>query len=99
MLKSMFVAVTRISAPPQAQERIVEGFRRGGPELKRFPGFLGLELWRNDTTLEAVSRWESRAAMEAYRNSPMFGGHHSGTGAGQPGQGGETVSFDAETVV
>jgi heme-degrading monooxygenase HmoA len=92
----MFIAVTRITAPPQAQERMVEGFRRGAPELKRFPGFLGFELWRNDQTLEAVSRWESREAMQAYRDSPMFGSHHSGPGASQAGQ---VVSFDAEVVV
>ena len=96
MLKRMFVAVTRISAPRDAQERMVEGFRRGAPELKRFPGFVGFELWRNDDTLEAVSRWESREAMEAYRNSPMFGSHHAGPGAGQAGT---AVSFDAEVVV
>ena len=93
----MFIAVTRIKAPKRAQERIVEGFRRGGAELKRFPGFVGLELWTNDDSLEAVSRWESREAMEAYRASPMFGAHHGpGTTSGPPA---ETVAFDAETVV
>ncbi|HEY0584457.1 MAG TPA: antibiotic biosynthesis monooxygenase family protein [Chloroflexota bacterium] len=94
----MFIAVTRIKAPREAQERMAEGFRRGGPELKRFPGFVGFELWRNDDTLEAVSRWESREAMEAYRASPMFGAHH-GTGPSSSGITAETVSFDAETVV
>ncbi|HEX8968977.1 MAG TPA: antibiotic biosynthesis monooxygenase family protein [Chloroflexota bacterium] len=93
----MFVAVTRIKAPKQAQQRMAEGFRRGAPQLKQFPGFLGFELWLNDDTLEAVSRWDSREAMEAYRASPMFGAHHA------PGTGGdssaETVAFDAETVV
>jgi heme-degrading monooxygenase HmoA len=93
----MFIAVTRITAPSAAQERMVEGFRRGGPELKRFPGFLGFELWRNDTTLEAVSRWESREAMEAYRASPMFGAHH-GPDTGSGGSA-EVVTFDAEVVV
>jgi heme-degrading monooxygenase HmoA len=93
----MFIAVTRIKAPPAAQERMVEGFRRGGPALKRFSGFLGLELWRNEDSLEAVSRWESRASMEAYRASPSFTAHH-GPGSGSGGSA-ETVSFDAETVV
>ncbi|MBV9168607.1 MAG: antibiotic biosynthesis monooxygenase [Chloroflexi bacterium] len=90
------MAVTRITAPREAQERMVEGFRRGGPELKRFPGFLGFELWRNDSTLEAVSRWESREAMEAYRSSPMFGSHHGAPGATSTGT---AVTFDAEVVV
>jgi heme-degrading monooxygenase HmoA len=97
MLRVMFIAVTRITAPSAAQDRMVEGFRRGGPELKRFPGFLGFELWRNAATLEAVSRWESREAMEAYRSSPMFGAHH-GPDAGSGGNA-EVVSFDAEVVV
>jgi heme-degrading monooxygenase HmoA len=92
----MFIAVTRITAPSAAQERMVEGFRRGGPELKRFPGFLGFELWRNAETLEAVSRWESREAMEAYRDSPIFGAHH---GPGSSGGSAAVVSFDAEVVV
>jgi heme-degrading monooxygenase HmoA len=92
----MFIAVTRIKAPREAQERMVEGFRRGGPELKNFPGFVGFELWRNEDTLEAVSRWESREAMEGYRASPMFGAHH---GPGPSAVSAETVSFDAEVVV
>jgi heme-degrading monooxygenase HmoA len=93
----MFIAVTRIHAPRAAQDRMVDGFRRAGPELKRVAGFVGFELWRNDDTLEAVSRWETREAMEPYRASPMFGAHH-GPGAGS-GASADTVSFDAETVV
>jgi heme-degrading monooxygenase HmoA len=97
-LWAMFIAVTRIKAPSEVQERMVEGFRRGGPELTRFPGFVGFELWRNADTLEAVSRWESQQAMEAYRASPLFGGHH-GPGTGTGGVEAETVTFDSETVV
>ena len=93
----MFIAATRITAPSQALERMSEGFRRGAPELKRFPGFLGFELWRNEETLEAVSRWESREAMEAYRSSPMFGAHH-GPGTGSEVSA-EIAQFDAEVVV
>jgi heme-degrading monooxygenase HmoA len=93
----MFIAVTRITAPKHALDRMSEGFRRGGPELKRLPGFLGLELWRNEETLEAVSRWESREAMEAYRSSPMFGAHHGpGTGSDSTT---EIAQFDADVVV
>ena len=93
----MFIAVTRVKAPKEALDRMTEGFRRGAPELKRFPGFVGFELWRNEDTLEAVSRWENRDAMEAYRQSPMFNAHHGpGTGAGGSA---EVVSFDGEVVV
>lgn len=72
------------------------GFRRGAPELKHFPGFVGFELWRSGEVLEAVSRWESREAMEAYRESPMFGAHHRP--GGSQGEA-ENVTFDAEVIV
>lgn len=93
----MFVAVTRIKVPNHAQERMVDGFRRGAVELKRFPGFVGFELWRNDDTLEAVSRWQSREAMERYRASPMFAAHHGPGSSSEVSA--EVVAFDAETVV
>lgn len=90
----MFIAVTRIKgAPPQAIDRMVEAFRRGAQDLDQFAGFKGFELWRNEDTLEAVSRWESRQAMEEYTNSPAFGAHHS-----RGGQGGEIAYYDAEVV-
>ena len=93
----MFIAVTRVKAPDEVIDRMVQGFRRGGPELKRFPGFVGFELWRNPGALEAVSRRESKEAMEAYTSSPMFGAHHGpGTGTGAEA---EVAQFDAEIVV
>lgn len=91
----MFIAVTRIKAPKEHQERMAEAFRQAAPALKQFSGFLGFELWRGEDTLEAVSRWESREAMEAYTHSGMFQAHHpapggeqrqgEGHGAGQQG--------------
>lgn len=81
----MFVTVTRIEG--EKLDRAAEGFRRGAPDLKRFPGFLGFELWRSEGVLEAVARWESRAAMEAYAHSDEFRAHHghaAGEGHGQP---------------
>jgi heme-degrading monooxygenase HmoA len=90
----MFIAVTRIKdVPPAAIDRMVEGFRHGALELKQCEGFLGFELWRTPSSLETVSRWESRAAMEGYRASPLFGAHHQGSQ-----QSGETASYDAEVV-
>jgi len=90
----MFIAVTRIKdVPAPVIDRMMEGFRHGALELKQFEGFLGFELWRTPSSLEAVSRWTSRAAMEAYRASPLFGAHHGG---GQ--QGGEVAQYDAEVV-
>jgi heme-degrading monooxygenase HmoA len=90
----MFIAVTRIKdVPPPAIDRMVEAFRRGAQDLTQFAGFRGFELWRTENSLDAVSRWDSREAMEAYRASPAFGAHHQGSQ-----QGGEVAWYDAEIV-
>ena len=90
----MFIAVTRIKdVPPPVIDRMVEGFRHGAQGLKGFEGFQGFELWRTDSSLEAVSRWTSREAMEGYRNSPLFAAHHQGSQTSA-----ETAWYDAEVV-
>jgi len=111
----MFIAVTRIAAPAEALDRMAVAFRKAAPDLKQFNGFLGFELWRDTQTLQAVSRWESRAAMEMYTRSGLFGAHHGGEtgaqahGGGQahaqtPAQGGAASAasaayYEAEVVV
>src|SRR5690348_3250803 len=98
----MFIAVNRITAPPQAMDRMVEGFRRNADSLKAFDGFVALELWRGETTLEAVSKWASREAFEAWANSDSFLASHGfarGQGGGQGGSGGATVAYyEGETL-
>jgi heme oxygenase (staphylobilin-producing) len=90
----LFIAVTRIKGvPPAAIDRMVEAFRRGAQDLAHFDGFRGFELWRTENSLDAVSRWESREAMEAYRASPAFTAHHQGSQ-----QAGEVAWYDAEIV-
>ncbi len=79
----MFIAVTRVKLPKEPMERMAEAFRKNAPDMKQFPGFLGMELWTSEDTLEAVSRWESREAMEAYSQSNAFQSHH-GRGSGGP---------------
>lgn len=85
----MFVAVNRISAPPEAMDRMTEGFRRNADSLKGFDGFVAFELWRGVTTLEAVSKWTSRAAYDAWANSAAFSAAHGGARRGEGGQGGD----------
>jgi heme-degrading monooxygenase HmoA len=90
----LFISVTRVKLPKERLERMAEAFRHGAPDLKQFPGFLGFELWTNDDTLEAVSRWESREAMEAYAHSEVFRAHHGG-GTGTPPHGAHGTSEQA----
>ena len=94
----MYVAVTRIKMPKPMLDHIAEAFKKSAPEMKQFAGFLGFELWRNDETLEAISRWESREAVDAYTKSDMFHKHHPTGATGGQGSA-EVVSFEAEVLV
>jgi heme-degrading monooxygenase HmoA len=96
----MFIAVNRIAAPPQAIERMVAAFHQNAASLKEFQGFIAFELWRGEAALDAVSKWESRAAFEAWRDSDNFLAAHVGPRGGQSGQGGSSVAYyEGETVV
>lgn len=73
----MFIAVNRIQVPVEHQERLIGNFEKAMPGMKRFKGFLGLELWTaEDNTILGVSRWESKEAMEEYLNNSLFQQHH-----------------------
>lgn len=102
----MFIAVTRIAAPPDALDRMADAFRQATPDLKQFSGFLGFELWRDADSLQAISRWESRQAMEGYAASGAFAAHHGAQPSGQPGAhsqgqargGGSVTYYEGEVV-
>lgn len=95
----MFIAVNRITAPAQAMDRMVEGFRKNADSLKAFEGFLALELWRGETTLEAVSKWASREAFEAWANSDSFLASHGFARSQGGGGGGAAVAYyEGETL-
>ena len=94
----MFISVTKVKAPKEAIDRMMSGFKHAAPAMKQYTGFLGLELWKGEDSLQAVSRWESREAMEIYANSDLFRSHH-GSGAGAQGPGGQVEYFDAEVVI
>lgn len=83
----MFVAVNKIAAPAERMQAMMEAFEREAPRMKHFKGYLGMELWKGENnTVLAVSRWESKEAMEEYTNHPMFKEHHGG-GSTSSGQG------------
>lgn len=96
---TMVIAVTKIGAPRERIERIAAGFRHAAPAMQQFPGCVGFELWVNDDTLEAISRWESREAIRAYEQSPLFAAHHPGAGGGQQSApGGQVEYFEGEVI-
>lgn len=97
----MFIAVNRIAAPKEAMDHMTAAFHRNAESLKEFEGFIAFELWRGETTLDAVSKWESRAAYEAWRDSDNFLAAHAGSRGGQGGQGGgsSVAYYEGETVV
>ena len=85
----MFIAVNKI--PVQNAEhgqKMEQAFRQAMPGMKQFKGFLGMELWHEeDGNILAVSRWESKAALEEYTSSNLFGHHHGGASSdAQAGQ-------------
>jgi heme-degrading monooxygenase HmoA len=83
----MFIAVNKITIPNAERGQAMEqAFQHAMPGLKQFKGFLGMELWhQEDGNMLAVSRWESKAAMEVYTSSDLFGHHHGGASDGQAG--------------
>ncbi|MFC7394026.1 antibiotic biosynthesis monooxygenase family protein [Scopulibacillus cellulosilyticus] len=71
----MYVVVNTIAT--EDTERVAERFRKSAPHLKAFKGFVNMELWKADNKIEAISRWETKEAFDAYINSDMFQKHHS----------------------
>lgn len=80
----MYIAMNCITAPEGQVQAMIEGFKHAAPGMKRFSGFLGLELWTaEDGTINAVSRWASKEALDEYLKDDLFRHHHSGTGSEQ----------------
>lgn len=68
---------------------MIEGFKHALPDMKQFGGFLGLELWEAaDGTMQAVSRWASKEALDEYTSHQAFRQHHGGSGGGGAHAGG-----------
>lgn len=95
---NVYIAVTRIKLPKPVLDHIAEAFKQNVGDMQQFQGFLGFELWRNDDTLEAVSRWETREAVEAYTKSDLFRKHHPQGATGGQGSA-EIVAFEGEVLL
>lgn len=83
----MFIAANTIDVPKEHSGHMIENFRKNAPDLKQFDGFMGLEMWVEESgKLLAVSKWESRKHFEKYISSEAFRAHHGGNNAEQTQQ-------------
>jgi quinol monooxygenase YgiN len=60
---------------PDAVEAFLRIFDASAPQIRAFPGCLFLELWQDlahPHLLTTHSHWEDAAALEHYRQSPLF---------------------------
>lgn len=95
----MYIAVNQIAAPADQARAMIEGFKHAAPGMKRFNGFLGLELWTaEDGTINAVSRWTSKEALDEYLKDDLFQHHHSGTNSKQMNTSNQVSFYAAEVL-
>ena len=95
----MFIAVNRIAAPEGQSQAMIEGFKHALPGMKRFSGFLGLELWTaEDGSILAVSRWASKEALYEYLKNDLFRQHHSGASSEQMNVPNQVSYYSAEVL-
>ncbi len=95
----MFIVVNTISAAEPALTVMVEAFRKTAPDLRQFEGFLSFEIWREEGTLVAVSKWSSREAFMAYPRSEAFQRHHKGMTADQAVQTAQIKMYEGEVLL
>jgi heme-degrading monooxygenase HmoA len=97
--RQMFIAVNKIQVPAAHRQAAIEGFEKAMPGMKGFKGFLGLELWTSeDNTLLAVSRWESKEALDEYVNNELYRQHHGESGGGRAGGSDVTTYYEAKVL-
>ncbi len=93
----MFIAVNKIQVPVAHRQAALEGFEKAMPAMKHFKGFLGLELWTaEDSSILAVSRWESKEALDEYVKNDLFKQHHGGQSSGQVSGSDVTTYYEAK---
>lgn len=89
----MIVVVNRLTCRDAAVAAHVEArFRDRLKAVDDRPGFLSFELWRdaeNPLVLSSVTRWESRAAFDAWTASPEFQAAHAKHAKAHTGKEGE----------
>lgn len=92
----MYIAVNRIPN----NKAMIERFKQAAPDMKRFSGFLGLEIWEGaDGSMQAISRWTSKEALDEYVNNQVFQQHHSSSSGAEAGAHTQTVYYTGEVIM
>lgn len=95
----MYIAVNRITVPDGQTQAMIDGFKHAVPGMKRFSGFLGLELWTaEDGSINAVSRWSSKEALDEYLQDDLYRQHHSGASSQQMNTPNQVSYYSAEVL-
>ena len=71
----MIKRIVRMEFDPAKVETFLELFNATKSQIRHFPGVQHLELHRdarNANVFYTYSHWDSEAALEAYRVSPLF---------------------------
>ncbi|NBC85675.1 MAG: antibiotic biosynthesis monooxygenase [Bacteroidetes bacterium] len=69
------VRIVRMTFHPGAVDDFIAHFDEVSPHIRAYPGCLHLELWRDaryPNICTTYSHWESRDALNAYRQSDLF---------------------------
>lgn len=92
----MYIAVNTIEHPNP--EMMKQMFRQSASKLASLEGFKGFELWTEGNRLKAVSRWENKAAFEAYLHSDTFAQSHGGGRGDEMRAKAQVEYFEAEVL-
>jgi heme-degrading monooxygenase HmoA len=75
-----WVLVNRISVDsPGEADRLVEAFRHRAGKVDQQPGFLGIEVWREEDGKEVMvtTRWREKEDFRAWMDGPAFRQAHA----------------------
>jgi heme-degrading monooxygenase HmoA len=91
----MFIAVNKVPVPKDHRQAVIEAFKKAAPDMKRFSGYLGLEMWIDESgSLLAVSRWTTKEALDEYIKNPLFKDHHGNAQSDAA----QTTYYEAEVI-
>jgi heme oxygenase (mycobilin-producing) len=81
----MFVAINRLQVPAEYADRLEEGFSRAGG-MDGVAGFIAFDLLRAEGGSDylVLTRWDDRAAFEAWREGDAFQRSHGAANPNSP---------------